>query len=98
METIFGRSSKVCLQSIFTGYRGVCPIRSDLARRLRLPWISGAAFGRIGFSAQAIALLLIAVLVGSFINVPLFTLESQSRVLQNTYVSHSLLPSILFSF
>jgi Predicted membrane protein len=47
----------------------------------------GAAFGRIGFSAQAIALLLIAVLVGSFINVPLLTLESQSRVLQNTYVS-----------
>jgi len=27
------------------------------------------------------------VLVGSFINVPLLTLESQSRVLQNTYVS-----------
>jgi uncharacterized membrane protein len=47
----------------------------------------GAAFGRIGFSAQTIALLLIAVLVGSFINVPLFTLESQSRVVQDTYVS-----------
>jgi len=40
----------------------------------------GAALGRIGFSAQAIAFLLIAVLAGSFINVPLFTLESQSRV------------------
>jgi uncharacterized membrane protein len=47
----------------------------------------GAAFGRIGFSAQVIAFLLIAVLVGSFIYVPLFTLESQSRVVRDTYVS-----------
>lgn len=47
----------------------------------------GAAFGRIGFSAQAIALLLIAVLVGSFINVPLFTLESRTRIVQDTYIS-----------
>jgi len=47
----------------------------------------GAAFGRIGFSAQAIAVLLIAVLVGSFINVPLFTLESRTRIVQDTYIS-----------
>lgn len=47
----------------------------------------GAAFGRIGFSAQAIALLLIAVLIGSFINVPLFTLESRTHIVQDTYIS-----------
>lgn len=47
----------------------------------------GAAFGRIGFSAQTIALLLVAVLVGSFVNIPLFTLESRARIIQDTYIS-----------
>lgn len=47
----------------------------------------GAAFGRIGFSAQAITLLLLAVLVGSFINIPLFTLESREPVMQDAYVT-----------
>jgi uncharacterized membrane protein len=47
----------------------------------------GAAFGRIGFSAQTIALLLFAVLVGSFVNIPLFTLESREPVLQDAYVT-----------
>jgi len=47
----------------------------------------GAAFGRIGFSAQAITLLLLAVLVGSFINIPLFTVESREPVMQDAYVT-----------
>ncbi len=47
----------------------------------------GAAFGRIGFSAQAIAFLLLAVLIGSFINIPLFTLESHEPVMANAYVT-----------
>ena len=47
----------------------------------------GAAFGRIGFSEQAIILLLLAVLVGSFINIPLFTLESREAVMQDAYVT-----------
>ena len=51
----------------------------------------GAAFGRIGFSAQAITLLLLAVLVGSFINIPLFTVESREPVMQDAAVSPPLL-------
>jgi uncharacterized membrane protein len=47
----------------------------------------GAAFSRIGFSAQAIALLLLAVLIGSFINIPLFTLESHEPVMTDAYVT-----------
>jgi uncharacterized membrane protein len=47
----------------------------------------GAAFNRIGFSAQAITLLLLAVLVGSFINIPLFTLESSEPILTDAYVT-----------
>ena len=47
----------------------------------------GAAFGRIGFSAQSIILLLLAVLVGSFINIPLFTLESHEPVMRDAYVT-----------
>jgi len=47
----------------------------------------GAAFGRIGFSAQAIALLLFAVLAGSFINIPLFTLESREPVMREAFVT-----------
>lgn len=87
METIFGRSSKVCLQSIFTGYHGVCHIRSDLARRLRLPWINRRGFRSNRVFRSSHCAFAYRVLVGSFINVPLLTLESQSRVLQNTYVS-----------
>jgi uncharacterized membrane protein len=47
----------------------------------------GAAFGRIGFSAQAIMLLLLAVLIGSFINIPLFVLESHEPMVTDTYVT-----------
>ena len=47
----------------------------------------GVALGRIGFSAQAIILLLLAVLVGSFINIPLFAFESREPVMTNTYVT-----------
>lgn len=47
----------------------------------------GAAFGRIGFSTQDIVLLLVATLVGSFINIPLFTLKSHEPVITDTYVT-----------
>jgi len=47
----------------------------------------GAAFGRIGFSAQTITLLLLAVLIGSFINIPLFTLESYDPVMADAFVT-----------
>ena len=47
----------------------------------------GAAFGRIGFSSQAIVLLLLATLIGSFINIPLFTLESHEPVMTDAYVT-----------
>lgn len=47
----------------------------------------GAAFGRIGFSARAIALLLFAVLVGSFINIPLFTFEAREPVMREAFVT-----------
>ncbi|MGZ4864080.1 MAG: DUF1614 domain-containing protein [Halobacteriota archaeon] len=46
-----------------------------------------AAFGRIGFSTQGVALLLFAVLVGSFINIPLFTLEAREPVMRETFVT-----------
>ena len=45
------------------------------------------AFGRIGFSAEAIALLLFAVLVGSVINIPLFTFEAREPVMRDTFVT-----------
>ncbi|MGD0171850.1 MAG: DUF1614 domain-containing protein [Halobacteriota archaeon] len=47
----------------------------------------GAAFSRIGFSAQAITLLLLAVLIGSVINIPLFTLEASEPIMTNAYVT-----------
>ena len=47
----------------------------------------GAAFGRIGFSAQAVVLLLLAVLIGSVINIPLFTLESSEPIVTDAYVT-----------
>jgi uncharacterized membrane protein len=47
----------------------------------------GAAFGRIGFSAQAIIILLLAVLIGSFINIPLFTLEASEPIMTDAYVT-----------
>ncbi len=47
----------------------------------------GAAFGRIGFSTQDVILLLVATLIGSFINIPLFTLRSHEPVVTDTYVT-----------
>ncbi len=47
----------------------------------------GAAFGRIGFSTQEVVLLLIVTLLGSFINVPLFTLTSHEPVSTDTFVT-----------
>jgi uncharacterized membrane protein len=47
----------------------------------------GVAFARIGFSAQTIILLLLLVLIGSFINIPLFTLESSEAVMTDEYVT-----------
>ena len=47
----------------------------------------GAAFSRIGFSAQAILLLLLAVLIGSVINIPLFTLETSEPIMTDAYVT-----------
>ncbi len=47
----------------------------------------GAAFSRIGFSAQAITLLLLAVLIGSVIKIPLSTLEASEPIMTDTYVS-----------
>ncbi len=45
------------------------------------------AFSRIGFPTSDIVLLLIATLVGSFINIPLFTLRSHEPVVTDTYVT-----------
>jgi uncharacterized membrane protein len=47
----------------------------------------GVVFARIGFSAQTIILLLLLVLIGSFINIPLFTLESSEAVMTDEYVT-----------
>ncbi len=47
----------------------------------------GAAFGRIGFSTQEIVLLLLATLVGSFINIPLFTLTSHEPISTDKFVT-----------
>ena len=47
----------------------------------------GAAFSRVGFSAQAILLLLLAVLIGSVINIPLFTLEASEPIITDAYVT-----------
>jgi uncharacterized membrane protein len=49
--------------------------------------MSASLFGRIGFSAQAITLLLLAALLGSVINIPLFTLESHEPVMADTFVT-----------
>jgi uncharacterized membrane protein len=46
-----------------------------------------AAFGRIGFSAEAVVLLLFAVLVGSFFNIPLFTFEAREPVMREAFVT-----------
>jgi len=71
----------------FAGHNGFFIFAAVLLVVFVFRGLIGAAYGRIGFSARAIALLLIAVLVGSFINVPLFTLESRARIVQDTYVS-----------
>jgi len=47
----------------------------------------GAAFGRIGFSAQAVVILILAVLIGSVINIPLFTLETAEPIVTDAYVT-----------
>lgn len=47
----------------------------------------GTAFFILGFSTQVIVLLLLATLVGSFINIPLFTLASDEPVVTDTYVT-----------
>ncbi|MGZ4935233.1 MAG: DUF1614 domain-containing protein [Halobacteriota archaeon] len=47
----------------------------------------GAAFGRIGFSTRGVVLLLLAALVGSFINIPLFTLRSREPLSTDAYVT-----------
>jgi uncharacterized membrane protein len=47
----------------------------------------GAAFGRIGFSAQGVVLLILAVLIGSVINIPLFTLETSEPIMTDAYVT-----------
>ena len=47
----------------------------------------GAALGRIGFSAQMITVILLAVLIGSFVNIPLFTLESSEPMVTDAYVT-----------
>ncbi len=47
----------------------------------------GAAFGRIGFSTRDVLLLLLATLVGSFVNIPLYTLRSHEPLMTDTYVT-----------
>jgi uncharacterized membrane protein len=47
----------------------------------------GTAFSRLGFSARAVITLLLAVLAGSFINIPLFTYESREPVITDAYVT-----------
>ncbi len=47
----------------------------------------GAAFEALGFSTLDVVLLLLATLIGSFINIPLFTLTSDEPVVTDTYVT-----------
>ncbi len=47
----------------------------------------GTAFETLGFSTQDIVLLLLATLIGSFVNIPLFTLTSDEPVVTDTYVT-----------
>ncbi len=47
----------------------------------------GTAFEVLGFSTQVVILLLLATLVGSFINIPLFTVTSDEPVVTDTYVT-----------
>lgn len=47
----------------------------------------GTAFEILGFSIQDIVLLLLATFIGSFINIPLFTLTSDEPVVTDTYVT-----------
>ncbi len=47
----------------------------------------GAAFGRIGFSTQEVVLLLVITLIGSFVNIPLFTLRSHETTTSDKYVT-----------
>lgn len=49
--------------------------------------VFGSAFEILGFSAQAVIIILIATLVGSFINIPLFTLTSDEPVETDNYVT-----------
>lgn len=87
METVFGRSSKVLLQSFSPVITAFVIFAAVVLVIFVFLGLIGSAFGRIGFSAQTIALLLVAVLVGSFVNIPLFTLESQARIVQDTHIS-----------
>ncbi len=47
----------------------------------------GAAFETLGFSTRDVILVLIATLIGSFINIPLFSLTSDEPVVTDTYVT-----------
>jgi uncharacterized membrane protein len=46
----------------------------------------GAAFSRIGFSAREVIILFLATLAGSFINIPIATLESHEPVMTGAFV------------
>jgi uncharacterized membrane protein len=46
----------------------------------------GAAFSRIGFSAREVIILFLATLAGSFINIPIATLESREPVMTGAFV------------
>ncbi len=47
----------------------------------------GTAFEVLGFSSQVVILLLLSTLIGSFINIPLFTMRSDEPVVTDTYVT-----------
>lgn len=46
----------------------------------------GTAFSKIGFSSREVIILFLATLAGSFINIPIVTLESNEPVLTNAFV------------
>ena len=46
----------------------------------------GTAFSRIGFSSREVIILFLATFAGSFINIPIATLESHEPVLTNAFV------------
>ena len=46
----------------------------------------GTAFSRIGFSSREVTILFLATFAGSFINIPIATLESHEPVLTNAFV------------